>query len=331
MSEETRVIAYGLGPIGSAIARLVAQRSGLRLVGGVDIDPAKVGRDIGEVIGLGRPLGPAVRQKLADVLTDTEADVALLATSSYMDLFVPQIHECLDADLDVVSTCEELAFPWLTYPKEAAQIDAAAKHAHRTVLGTGINPGFLMDSLPLYLTAICQKVEHVEVRRVINASTRRQPFQAKIGSGLTVQEFQARIDAGRMGHVGLRESVGMVMDTLGRELVRFETAVEPIVAVQPVKTAYFDVQPGKVIGLKQEAHAYEEKGEYMALIFLAALDTPEERDTIRITGTPNLVVTLEGTNGDLATTAIAVNAIPRVCRAAPGLMTMRDLPPLTAW
>jgi len=331
MSEETRVIAYGLGPIGSAIARLVVQRSALQLVGGVDIDPAKVGRDIGEVIGLGRPLGLAVQQKLAQALSDTKADVALLTTSSYMDSFLPQIRECLDAGLDIVSTCEELAFPWLTYPQEAAEIDAAAKRAGRTVLGTGVNPGFLMDSLPLYLTAICQKVDHVEVRRVINASTRRKPFQAKIGSGLTVQEFRARIDAGRMGHVGLVESAGMVMDTLGRKLVRFETAVEPIIADRLVKTSHFEVQPGNVIGLRQEAHAYAKEGEYMTLIFLATLDAPEERDTIRITGIPNLVVTLEGTNGDLATTAIAVNAIRRVHKAAPGLVTMRDLPPLATW
>ena len=234
MSEETRVIAYGLGPIGSAIARLVAQRSGSQLVGGVDIDPTKVGRDIGEVIGLGRPLGLAVQQKLAQALSGTKADVALLATSSHMDSFLPQIRECLDAGLDIVSTCEELAFPWLTYPQEAAEIDAAAKRAGRTVLGTGVNPGFLMDSLPLYLTAICQKVDHIEVRRVINASTRRKPFQAKIGSGLTVQEFQARIDAGRMGHVGL--------DVVGRAQVQQAAKLPP--AVKPLAGGQRHSHPG---------------------------------------------------------------------------------------
>ena len=156
MSTKIRVIQYGLGPIGSAVARHVVERVGLGLVGGVDIDPTKVGKDVGEVIGLGRPLGFAAVEKLAQVLAQTEADVVLHTTSSYFDLFKGQIIEILEAGLDIVSTAEELSFPWLAHPKEAAEIDAAAKRAGKTVLATGVNPGFLMDSLPLNLTAICQ-------------------------------------------------------------------------------------------------------------------------------------------------------------------------------
>ncbi|MGB9593875.1 MAG: dihydrodipicolinate reductase, partial [Anaerolineae bacterium] len=221
MSGSVRVIQYGLGPIGSAIARHVTERDGLALVGAVDVDPAKAGRDAGEVIGLHRRLGFPVTATLAETLARTDADVALHATSSYFDRFKPQILELLDAGLDVVSTAEELSFPWLAHPEEAREIDAAAKRAGKTVLGTGVNPGFLMDSLPLFLTAICQRVDHIEVRRAQNASLRRGPFQAKIGAGLTVEEFQARMAAGRMGHVGLPESIGMIFHTLGRTLARY--------------------------------------------------------------------------------------------------------------
>jgi len=331
MSEKIRVIQYGLGPIGSAVARHVVERAGLELVGGVDVYPSKVGKDVGEVIGLDRPLGFAVAENLAQVLAQAEADVALHTTSSYFDLFKPQIVEILEAGLDIVSTAEELSFPWLAHPEEAAEIDVVAKRAGKTVLGTGVNPGFIMDSLPLKLTAICQQVDHIDVTRVINASTRRGPFQAKIGSGMTVGDFEAKMAAGRMGHVGLPESVGMVFHTLGRKLARYESGVEPVVADRLVKTDYFEVQPGRVKGLKQVARAYTYGDEFMCLTFVAALEAEDEGDTIKIAGKPNLEVRLKGTNGDIATVAIAVNAVRRVKEAAPGLVTMRDLPIVTMW
>ena len=331
MSNRIQVIQYGLGPIGSAIARHVVERAGLELIGGVDIDPAKVGQDVGEAIGLGHSLGFAVAGKLDQVLAQTEADLVLHATSSHFDLFKPQIIEILESGLDVVSTAEELSFPWLTYPEEAAEIDGVAKRVGKTVLATGVNPGFVMDSLPLNLTAICQRVDRIVVRRVINASTRRGPFQAKIGSGTSVEDFQAKMDTGRIGHVGLPESMGMVFDTLGKNLARYTSSVEPVVADRLVKTEHFEVQPGQVRGLKQVAHGYTDEGEFLTLIFIAALDAKDEGDTITITGKPNLEITLKGTNGDLATVAIAVNATRRVKEAGPGLVTMRDLPIVTMW
>lgn len=331
MSNEMRIIQYGLGPIGSAVARHVVERAGLELVGGVDIDPAKLGRDVGEVIGLAQPLGFVVTEKLVQVLERTEADVVIHTTSSYFDLFRDQIVEILQAGLDVVSTAEELAFPWLAHAREAAEIDAVAKRAGKTILGTGVNPGFVMDALPLFLTAISQQVDRIDVTRVINASSRRGPFQAKIGSGMQVEEFNARMAAGRMGHVGLPESVGMVFHTLGKELTHYESNVEPVVADRPVKTDFFEVQPGQVIGLKQVARGYSDGDEFLTLTFIAALDAGEDGDTIKITGKPDLEVKLKGTNGDIATVAIVVNAVRRVREAAPGLVTMRDLPIVTTW
>jgi 4-hydroxy-tetrahydrodipicolinate reductase len=327
-----RVIQYGLGPIGCAVARHVVERQGFTLVAGLDIDPAKVGRDVGLVIGLERPLGFVVDHKLSDALARTEADVVLHTTGSYFDLFKAQVFEILESGLDVVSTSEELSFPWLAHSAQAAEIDGAAKRAGKTVLATGVNPGFLMDSLPLALTAICQRVDRMDVMRVIDASTRRGPFQAKIGSGLTVQDFHRKMDAGRMGHVGLPESIGMVFDTLGKTLARYESCVAPVVAEHAIETEHFQVLPGRVIGLKQVARAYDDEqapDAFMTLTFIAALDAGDEQDTITITGKPSLKVTLQGTNGDLATVAIVVNAIRRVREAEPGLVTMRDLPIVT--
>jgi 2,4-diaminopentanoate dehydrogenase len=329
VSRKIRAIQYGLGPIGSAVAAHIVERTGLELVGGVDIDPDKIGQDIGQVIGLSHPLGFAVVEDLAQVTEHTEADVVLHTTSSYFELFKPQIIEILEAGLDIVSTAEELSFPWLSHPGEASEIDAVAKHAGKTVLGTGVNPGFIMDSLPLALTAICQQVDHIEVTRIINASTRRGPFQAKIGAGMTVEDFEARMDAGRMGHVGLRESMDMVFHTLGKDSTRYESEVEPVVAGQAISTEHVEVQPGQVNGLRQIASGYTSEGEFVRLAFVAALEAQNEGDTIKITGKPDLEVRLEGTNGDIATVAIAVNAIHRVREAVPGLVTMADLPLVT--
>jgi 4-hydroxy-tetrahydrodipicolinate reductase len=331
MLDKVRVIQYGLGPIGSAVARHVLERKGLQLVGAVDIDPAKVGADVGQVIGSGDSTGITVSETLEQTLSRAQADVVLHTTSSYFDLFKDQVTECLEAGLDVVSTAEELSFPWLSHADEAAQVDAIAKRVGKTVLGTGVNPGFIMDTLPLALTAICQRVDHIEVTRIINASTRRGPFQAKIGSGLTVEAFRERMTSGRMGHVGLPESVDMVLQTLGRTLVSYESSVEPVLAQQLTRTDHFEVLPGQVRGLKQIARAYTDEGEFLVLAFIAALEAGEDGDTVKITGKPDLEVSLKGTNGDLATVAIAVNAVRRVREAAPGLVTMRDLPIITVW
>jgi len=329
MAERTRVLQYGLGPIGSAITRYVSRKPSLQFVGGVDIDPAKIGKDLGEIIGLDKPLNIPVFGSLGEALSMADVDVVIHATSSYFDGFMDQILEILDAGLDIVSTAEELSFPWIANPEEAAKIDAAAKRAEKTVLGTGVNPGFLMDSLVLNITAICQRVDHIAVTRRMNASFRRGPFQAKIGTGMSVDAFNAKMAEGHMGHVGLPQSMGMVFDTLGRKMTRYESSVEPVVANESVKTDFFSVKPGQVRGLTQVARGYTKDGEFMSMTFIAALGELDDKDTIKVKGVPALDVTLHGTNGDIATVAIAGNAVRRVKEAAPGLVTMRDLPIVT--
>ena len=323
MTEKIRVIQYGLGPIGCAAARLMQERDNLELVAAVDIDPAKVGKDLGEVLELDRSLGIEVKPRIGD---NGAADVVLHTTNSFFDQFSEQILELLAAGFDIVSTSEELSFPWHDNAEAATKLDTAAKEAGKTLLGTGVNPGFLMDSLPIFLTSIAQQVDHIDVTRVINASMRRGPFQAKIGAGLTVEQFNAKMAEGRMGHVGLPESAAMVFDTLGKTLVSFENKVVPVVAERPIKTPFFNVAAGQVRGLHQTGKGHGEDGEFLSLTFRAALDEEPDGDTITIKGSPDLTVKLQGTNGDLATVAMAVNAIKNTKGAAPGLVTMRDLP-----
>ena len=330
MAKTMRVIQYGLGPIGSATARYVNRRDNMELVAGVDVDRDKIGKDVGEVAGLGLPLGFPVVGALSELHDRVGADVAIHTTSSYFDLFKSQILELGEAGLNVVSTAEELSFPWLANPEHAREIDSQARAHGVTVLGTGVNPGFIMDLLPLGLTAICQQVDHIDIRRIINASNRRASFQRKIGSAMTVEEFRSKMSEGKMGHVGLPESVGMIFQASGKELSHYEINVEPVVATSFVETEHFKIEEGRVRGLRQVARGYSRQGEFVSLTFVAALEEEGEGDTIKITGTPTITAKLEGTNGDLATAAIAVNAIGRVVESPPGLVTMYDLPVVTA-
>jgi 2,4-diaminopentanoate dehydrogenase len=322
-----KIIHYGLGPIGCAMARLSAQRKNLQIVGAVDINPDIIGKDLGEIAGLGKTLGVIVRSSLDEVLKDTEANLVVHTTSSYFDLFKKQILAIVEKKLNVVSTAEELSFPWYHHPAEAAEIDNAAKANGVSVLGTGINPGFLLDSLPLNITALSQKVDSIDLRRSQNAATRRGPFQKKIGSGMSVAEFESAMATGRMGHVGLPESMAMIFDAFDKKLITYKEKIAPVVAEVPIKTDFFDVPVGKCIGLHQTAEGIDEQGNvFCTMTFLAFLGNPEDCDTLRISGIPNLKVTLEGTNGDIGTVAITINAIKRVFAAPAGLMTMKDTP-----
>lgn len=326
-----KVVQYGLGPIGCAAARAVLARERLQLVGAVDIDPQKIGRDAGEVLGVGRSLGIEVAATLQAALQQSPADVVLHTTGSFLDAVSGQLTEILALGLDVVSSTEELSYPWADHDQYAQQIDRAAVQAGRTVLGTGVNPGFLMDTLPLSLTAICLSARRIAVTRVIDASKRRGPFQTKIGAGMTVEQFNAEVRGGRMGHIGLRESAAMLCNSFGHSVDHYRETIEPVTAANDIERGSAPVRRGDVIGIHQTLSAVCAGTEFVTLTFHAALDAENEADRIEIDGEPPLQIDLRGTNGDIATVAILLNAIERVMAAPPGLKTMRDLPPVYCW
>lgn len=322
--KKIRVIAYGLGPIGSGIARLVAVREDYQIVGAVDIDPAKDGRDVGQVVGLDHPLGVKVSKDAARVLKK-KADIVLHSTGSVLEQVEPQLAEIIRAKHNIVSTCEELSQPYV-HGRAAKRIDALAKKFGVTVLGTGINPGFMMDTLPIMLTALCQRVNCVRVRRVVDASKRRLPLQKKIGTGLTVDEFKRRAAAKEIRHVGLSESVALIARALHWKLDKVEELIEPVVAQRPVKTEYFDLMPGKVTGVRQYGYGIRNGERIIELDLKMCVDAGESVDEVWLEGNPPIHSMIQGVHGDLSTAAVAANAVRRVVNAAPGLVTMADLP-----
>ena len=322
-----RVVHFGLGPIGAAVVRQVAGRKGFKVVGAIDIDPAKIGRDLGDVVALGRRLKVKVLPDAARVLKSTRPDVVVLCTSSSLKKVFAQIETILKARVPIVSTTEELSYPEWNQARLARKIDALARKAKVAVLGTGVNPGFVMDALPITLTSVCERVDSVAVNRVQDARIRRLPFQQKIGAGLTREEFQRRVEAGTVRHVGLTESISMIADAVGWTLDRITDDIEPQIAAERVSSEFLTVEPGRVCGIRQDGIGYRGGEALIRLHMEAYLGAPESYDSVTIEGSPRLTMKIAGgVHGDVATASIVVNSIPKVIDASPGLKTMRDLP-----
>jgi 4-hydroxy-tetrahydrodipicolinate reductase len=326
---KVKVISYGVGAVGSMIAKFLLEKEGIDIVGAVDVDEKKVGKNLGEVLGVEKKLGIKVSDDLDAVLSETDADIAVHTTSSYLRDTYPQIASIVKHGVNVVSTCEELSYPYVSEPELAKKLDALAKKHDVTVLGTGMNPGFLMDTLVIMLTAPCQKIEKIEAVRVMDAATRRVPFQKKIGAGLTVEEFQQKIGKKQItGHVGLEQSIAMIAGALAWKLDNILVEhVEPIVAEKPVESKDIKVKTGQVAGLGQKARGIMKGKEVIVLDFQAYIGAEDEYDAITIKGIPSIKQKIQPcVHGDIGTVAMVVNSIPKVINAPSGLLTMKDLP-----
>jgi len=322
----TKVMIMGLGPIGAGVARQLAARKNFKIVSAVDIDPAKAGKDLGAVVGLGKRTGIKVGTDPAAAIRKTRPQVAVLCTSSALKKVWPQVEAVLKLKVPIVSTTEELSYPWFSNRALAKKIDAAAKKAKVAVVGTGVNPGFAMDALPLTLTAICERVDSVRVDRIQDARIRRLPFQQKIGSGLTPEQFAEKVKAFTVRHVGLTESVAMIADGLGWKLDRITDEIQPRIAGAPVESQFLKVEAGRVCGIVQDGVGYVKGKPVITLHMEAYLGAPETYDSVQIEGSPNLhVKAIGGYHGDVATTSITVNTIPKALAASPGLHTMQTL------
>ena len=254
-------------------------------------------------------------------------DVVVLCTLSSLQAIMPQLETVLKLRVPIVSTTEELAYPYYSNKKLAKKIDELAKKAKVAVAGTGVNPGFVMDALPITLSGACERVDAIRIDRIQDASTRRLPFQKKIGSGLTVQQFQEKVNAGTVRHVGLTESVAMIADAFGWKMDKITDSIQPKVAERQVSSQFLTVEPGFVCGLIQDGIGYGKDGKALITLHMEAyLGAPESYDAVTIEGHPKLTSRVQGGfHGDVVTASITVNTIPKILAAPPGLRTMRDL------
>lgn len=326
MSERTRVIQYGLGAIGRATARLVLERAGLELVGAVDCDPKVAARDLGEVLELGRELGVIVSDQPQELFDEVEADAVIHCTGSSFAGVCDQLAEIVRAELNCVTSCEEALFPYYQHRELAEELNELCVSHSVSVLGTGVNPGFVMDTLAVVSTVVCQRVDAVRVRRVVDVATRREALQRKVGAGLSKGEFESRVNEGTLGHVGLAESLVFIADALNWTLDAVDEMIEPVLAEGMLKSEFVTVPRGAAAGVHQIARGTREGREILTLDLQMSVGAPNPRDEIEIVGVPPLRLVIEGgVAGDLATPSILVNMLPQVISAVPGLHTMRTL------
>jgi hypothetical protein len=322
-----KVVHVGLGPIGAAVVRQIAGRKGFKIVGAVDIDPARAGADLGEVAGVGHPLKVKITGDAKKAIKAGKPHVAVLCTGSSVKRVLPQIEALLKLKVPIVSTTEELSYPTKPNMRYARVVHQLAKKARVAVLATGVNPGFAMDALPIMLTGVCERVDAIRVDRVQDARIRRLPFQQKIGAGLTREQFQKKVDDGSVRHVGLAESVSMIADAIGWKLDRITDEIQPKIATGTVASEFLAVDAGYVCGIVQDGTGFRNGEPVITLHMEAYLGAPESYDSVEITGVPAIRSKIAGgVHGDIATASIVVNSIPKVLEAAPGLHTMRDMP-----
>lgn len=321
-----KVAQFGLGPIGLETLKLAARKPWAEVVGGIDIDPAKAGRDLGDLTQTPALRGRTVHPSLADLLAVARPDVVFHTAVSRVAEACAQLAPVVRAGISVVSSCEELLYPKLRAPAVAAEFDALCRQHGARVVGTGVNPGFVMDVLAVCLTGVCRQVEEVHVQRVVNATTRRGPLQKKIGSGLAPEEFERLFAEAKAGHAGLQESLALIAHGLGWHITDLREVGKAVVADHEILTPHVQVAIGETCGLHQRAEAKCNGKVCLTLDLKMYLDAPDPHDACQIVGDPPLDLVLRGgVAGDAATVAALVNTAPRLLQAAPGLRLMTDL------
>ncbi|NJP07557.1 MAG: dihydrodipicolinate reductase [Chloroflexaceae bacterium] len=326
-----RVAHYGLGATGKEIARLVQQTPGLTIVGAIDMDKAIIGQDVGTLLELDQELGVKVSNDAAHVLETGYPDIVVLATRSLLNDAFPQIVTCLRARTNVVSTCEELVYPYAQPQNKelAEQLNTLALRSGVTLLGLGINPGMVMDLLPLVMTGPCTCIRRITVSRLIDATIRRSSLQQRIGAGLTPLQFRDHINDPRMRHVGLPESLHMIAGAIGWEVERIEEQIEPVITHDWVQAGHIVVAPGQVAGLRQTAVGFVDSHDAIVLDWQTSVGAQETYDSIKIDGIPPIQVHIPGgLHGQQAAAALVLHAIKPVIAARPGLLTVNQIPPI---
>lgn len=331
-----RVVIWGFGAMGSGMARMLLKKKGVEICGVIDGWDKLIGRDMYEVLGEERGDRSEVRiQKNAeDVISRDNCDIVLLATDSFTAKAWPKIKFCLEAGVDVISTAEELSYAWAQEPELAAEIDRLARQKGVSVLGTGVNPGFVLDLLILALSGSCEDIVSIKASRINDLSPFGRAVMEEQGVGFSPERFREKNEAGELaGHVGFPESIGLIAEGLGISIDRLVQTKDPIISHVERKAPHAHVMPGDVAGIRQQVHAFDQDGrEWIHLDHpqqvMPELEGIETGDFIELdTGSYKMNLRIQPeTPGGIGTIAMVVNAIPHVLKAEPGLLSLLDLP-----
>lgn len=330
--EPIRVVHWGLDPVGLTAARLAWQRPGLMPVGAIDLATGQTGKDLGDLMGFGERLGVPVHNDAAMVLQTTAPDVTIIAADLPLNQVAPMVERAMEAGSNIICLAQEMTYPWAVDPKLAERLDDKAYGHGVTVLGTGINPGFVLDSLVIALTGCCMEVERIRAARVVDIA----PFGAKLleseGIGLSPSKYGARAERGRVrGHVGCEQSIHLVCDALGWPLERVEEDRQIVTAGARREVAGIRIDPGQVAGTHHVAHGHVD-GRVRVILEHVEHAGPEQEaiqtgDFIEIEGQPPIKLAIQPEiDGVRGSAALAVNMITAVLLSGPGLKSMAEMP-----
>jgi len=333
--ENVKIILWGFGAMGSGMAEMLLKKKGVEIVGVCDMHPDRVGKSIFALLKTEKGSHPDVTiiSDINKVVTPGCADLALLATDSFTHKAFDKIKFLLENKLNVISTAEEMSYPAASEPRLTAEMDKIAKENGVSVLGTGINPGLIMDLLVVLMTGACMDVDHIRAERVNSLSPFGPAVMEEQGVGLTKEAFLKGVEEGNLaGHVGFNESVGMITDAIGWKLSeKVRQTQEPIVTKVPRKTKYVEVAAGDVAGCNMNGFGYVDGQVKVEMIhpqqIEPQLEGTDTGDYVTIKGTPDINLSIKPeVPGGIGTIAMCVNMIPQVINASPGLKTMLDLP-----
>ena len=332
--ENVKVALWGFGAMGSGIAKVLLRKKGVDIVGVCDIHPARVGKSIYELLDIERGEHPdvCVNPNIEEAVHDGNCDICVIATDSFTRKAFSKIKYVVEQNINVVSTAEEMSFPMAQEPELAAEMDKLAKEHGVSILGTGINPGLMMDLLAICLSGCMTDVEKVTCRRVNSLSPFGPAVMEEQGVGLTVDAFNKGVQDGTLaGHVGFAESVGMIAKALGWKVDKFEQQMSPIVTSVDRKSPYGFAKAGDVAGVNMTGQGYVDGEVKIDMVHPQQIEPEMEGthtgDYIVLNGTPEVNMSIRPeVDGGIGTIAMVVNMIPHVINARPGLKTMLDLP-----
>lgn len=326
--ENVKVIIWGLGAMGGGMADMLLKKKGVDIVGVVGRG-AKVGKSMYDFIETPRGDRPDVLIGTPeDVIKEKAADVVLCCTDSFTKNAFDRLKFCLEKKINVVSSAEEMAYPQAQSPEEAAELDRIAKENGVSIIGTGINPGLIMDLLVVVMTGCCESVDHIISRRVNSLSPFGPAVMEEQGIGVTLEEFNTKHLS---GHVGFAESIRMITDAIGWKLDKMEQSMAPIMTDVDRKSKYGFAKAGNVAGVDMRAKGWVD-GEVKIEMEHPQQIEPEQvgvqtGDYVIIKGNPNInMVNSPEVPGGIGTIAMCVNTIPNIINARPGLHTMITLP-----
>jgi len=321
MKEKIKVIQMGLGTIGKSATKFLLEKKGLEIVGALDMDKEKVGKDLGEVAGIGRRLGVIVTDDADSLFSETCAHVVIHAVCSYLHEAYPQIKKPIEEGMNIISSCEQLSNPYAINPGLASKLDKLAKKHGVTVLGSGFNPGFGMDYLVLAFTAVCGKVHKIKAHRSVDLSSGWKVGEGlglvHAGVGKTAEEFKKGVEEGVIREHSFIEQFREISDRLGWKLTDIRTRLEPLMG-----------ENGRAIGVRTFSEGIE-NGELRIEMVHEQFVAPEREtaDRLVIEGVPNInMVISPAIVAPESTVNVMINVIPHVINAKPGIMTPVDLP-----